>query len=119
MIVTMRPTELERAWAAGFFDGEGCFSIGGISPTGHRRVRVTVSQKDPEVLRKFADIVGMGNVAGPHETKTSVVYQWSKGGINEVREIALILWPYLGTVKRQQANRVIQEYKKNERRNLI
>lgn len=71
-------------------------------------IRVTISQKDPEVLKKFARIVGVGNVNGPYKTKTSEVYQWSKGGIDGVRHVAKVLWPYLGTVKKLQANEVIR-----------
>lgn len=43
--------DTEAAWAAGFFDGEGCSYL--HFAKGHPRVRMHVTQKEPELLFRF------------------------------------------------------------------
>ena len=42
----------ETAWAAGFFEGEGCISLDRSRVT--HRVKLSLNQVDPEPLRRFA-----------------------------------------------------------------
>lgn len=63
-------TPLDRAWAAGFFDGEGCIHIARqtYGKTGRRptyRLRLDISQNNISVLQEFEWAVG---VAGRHYT---------------------------------------------------
>jgi hypothetical protein len=58
-------TELELAYFAGFFDGEGCISIarqkkswGKKEQPYFHRLRINIAQKDPAVLKQLHDIVG-------------------------------------------------------------
>jgi hypothetical protein len=61
------------AWAAGFFDGEGCFhfslrrrSDGALD----RSTQVRMTQADSEVLIRFRDAVGgLGRVYGPYDKR--------------------------------------------------
>jgi len=50
----------EMAWALGIFEGEGCIYI---TKAGY--VNLKVSMTDPDVVVRFMDVVGCGNVA-PH-----------------------------------------------------
>ena len=60
-------TELEIAWAAGLFDGEGCIHIGKIPPTSKNglrnpsyRLTLKITMGCQVSVRKFAELVGDG-----------------------------------------------------------
>ena len=64
--------ELELAWAAGFFDGEGCTCIWkGNTGFNNRRVQVQIHQSSadgtPEVLKRFLEAVEVGKIYGPYK----------------------------------------------------
>jgi hypothetical protein len=99
------PSETDRAWAAGFYDGEGCtvyipllVKNDGRTRQGH--MRITVSQKDRRVLDRLVGVIG-GRVYGPYsvsEVHRLQIYSWD--GVSRALEI---MWPYLDEEKRQQA----------------
>jgi hypothetical protein len=92
----------ELAWAAGFFDGEGCTYLKkgrkSYSPA------LGITQNDPEVLHRFQKAVGAGAVNGPYDYrgrgyKTNIFWRYSAGNISEIMEQ---LWPWLSTPKKKQ-----------------
>ncbi len=95
----------EVAWAAGFFDGDGCFSY----TKAGKYVAVTIGQVGRERLDRFRSAVGVGRVLGPydvrHPSRPSKLPQFvfRANGCERVRAIASGLWPHLGPVKRAQA----------------
>ncbi len=56
----MAPEE-EIAWAAGLFEGEGCFSS-----TCEKTPRASMASTDLDVLERFAKIVGCGSIKPTH-----------------------------------------------------
>jgi len=54
--MTRLPTEVERAWAAGIFEGEDTITMSGsfFSP------RLKLSMTDFDVIERFHEIVGCG-----------------------------------------------------------
>lgn len=95
------PSIIELAWAAGFYDGEGCTYVK-VTSNGTKRPIVRVCQRDPQVLQRFVDVVGEGKVLGPYKDKHGQRWVVQVGGPRATRVIAQ-LWPYLSPVKRQQA----------------
>jgi hypothetical protein len=94
--------ELERAWAAGFFDGEG------TSYLCAGRLRVACFQSTvtgvPDVLLRFRSAVdGHGVVRGPYQPPGNrrPQWQWYAYGADAEAAIAL-LWSFLTSVKRDQ-----------------
>jgi len=63
----MRP--VEWAYIAGFFDGEGC-----VTWSRGDRVRLIITQKDPDVLVKIQQLLGYGRVVGRKPAYNGVVY---------------------------------------------
>lgn len=59
----------ERAWAAGFFDGEGWVGRNG---RGSRSIRITLSQVDRVALDRFCSAVGAGKVCGPFADRVNL-----------------------------------------------
>ena len=102
----------DLAWAAGFFDGEGCFSF---SEAGHY-ICVSIGQTDREPLDRFRIAVGgLGKVLGPYELarpgrlskKPQYVYRANR--FEHVQAIAAMLWFKLGTPKEESGPRSVEE----------
>jgi hypothetical protein len=103
-----------RAWAAGLFDGEGCSSLlNHRSHAGYMTAELSVTQSSlvgsPEVLRRFGVVVGVGHISGPYSQRNATmdVYRWKAGALDDVERVIAELWPWLGDVKRAQAQRVL------------
>lgn len=92
------------AWAAGFFDAEGCFST-----TSRVGVSASITQTDRELLDRFQSIVGLGKVYGPYQTQASDRYPrkphyfFKAHGLERVQALLAMLWIWLGTAKKGQA----------------
>lgn len=102
---------IELAWAAGFIDGEACFSARRRKPNSPTqtifiyRLMLSISQADPEPLHRMAKIVGHGNVRGPyhHPSKAGLkpVYQWAIHG-PRVEHFYNRIEPYMCGPKKNQ-----------------
>jgi hypothetical protein len=102
--------QLELAWAAGFFDGEGSTSPH-RDKTGYCIVQMSIGQVEREPLDRFMKVVG-GKIYGPRAHKNRFgsrpQYRWKADGIG-ARAILGLLWPYLTEVKRSQAAAVFAQ----------
>lgn len=90
----------ELAWCAGFFDGEGSTSILKAQRDQYAYIRMSISQKYPELLEKFKGIVGAGSI---YKAKKREIYSWDCYKQDEVLRVLELLWPYLGETKKNQA----------------
>ncbi len=102
-------TETQKAYIAGFFDGEGCVSIGKYQGKKNRtptyQLMVVISQKD-DVLHELRDMVGIGSVCGNNHTKGRYYNQWRMSPKDGVKFLEMIL-PYL-RYKANQAELAIE-----------
>ena len=93
----------QLAWAAGFYDGEGCMSL-----TTATSYKVSIVQVDPAVLLKFqAAVLGLGTLQGPYKTASmgenhKPRWQFVATGASAQAVVAM-LWEFLGDVKKEQA----------------
>ena len=75
----------DLAWAAGFFDGEGCTSGG----TNVRCPVIIIGQVHREVLEKFLMVLGVGTIYGPYEDHRwevpKIRYQYHATGFEETQ----------------------------------
>lgn len=100
----------DRAWAAGFFDGEGHARVQ------HRRgrfdINLAISQNHRQPLDRFRDcMLGMGRVYGPYQYGTANPYwTYRVWRYDEVVRCAWQMWPYLLDEKRHQLGRAIRVY---------
>ncbi len=92
----------DLAWAAGLFEGEGCFSP--RRPNGKQSMHLyaAIASTDEDVVLRFAEIVGVGNVVKlrkrlPHHKDA---WRWSVNG-DTVERVYDLLSPWLG--KRRKA----------------
>lgn len=102
-------TETEKAYLAGFFDGEGCINIGKHTPTSCKTVshflQVIIAQTDQEFLSGWCDKTGIGKVY-EHKGISNIAkikrsWHWRIHGA-AAEELLTILLPYLD-IKREQA----------------
>lgn len=86
--------ELDLAWAAGFFDGEGCILIRKSSKNAHA-IRITISQVNPSPIKKFKDLFG-GHISyqRPKNQKWSSQWKWEQDS-KSASETLKNLLPYL------------------------
>jgi hypothetical protein len=106
----------ELAWAGGFFDGEGSTYLekhrthaGYLVP----RVHVTQSSEvgiAAELLRLKATMGGLGTISGVHPAKgrSRPYRRWRVFTPGGVQLAVHLLWPFIGDVKRRQAQFVLQ-----------
>lgn len=92
-------------WAAGLFEGEG--SISTWTPRKRRQGRVrwqlALEMIDEDVVRRFAEVVGVGAVrkAEPRGLGKQPRFCWDTGKRASVYYVLAMLFPFLG--RRRQA----------------
>lgn len=109
----------ELAWAAGFFDGEGCFRLhtkGGTE--GRYYAQTTINQIHPEVLERFQKaVLGLGKIHGPDQpcgtkmdgSPKSPLWNYRCTNFEGTQAIYAMLSPFLGSVKREQGRKVLSQ----------
>jgi len=80
---------VELAWAAGFFEGEGCATKSATT------LQVLIGQTGSDyTLRRFHNAVnGIGTIRGPYRNGQ---YVWRSGG-KEAHTVMEMLYPYLSS----------------------
>lgn len=94
-------TETDKAWAAGFLDGEGCISI---MLGAHQRqiyLRVSVGQIDQQPLSDLQSYFG-GSIRASQNKRRYVYYEWCAFS-QRAADALTVLRPYL-RVKHRQAD---------------
>ncbi len=92
--------DVDVAWAAGLFEGEGC-----LYTTGKTGITAQVCMTDQDVIQKFRDILGFGNIEGPIRDKHfkehyKDQYRWRTSNKNSIDIIYQLFLPYLGSRRR-------------------
>jgi hypothetical protein len=102
----------ELSWAAGFFDGEGCFSF--TDGAGYASVAVGQVQREP-LERFMAAVGGLGKIYGPYfkvypgRMSKQPWHRYRAYRREHVQAIAAMLWFKLGATKRIQARTVLKK----------
>lgn len=101
--------QLAVAWAAGLFEGEGCFSTS-HRQNGRATIVATLGTTDKDVLERFASIVGCGTIypRKPQKAHWKLAYEWRVVEAAKVREIIASFMPYLGERRRATAQRTLE-----------
>jgi hypothetical protein len=105
----------ELAWAGGFFDGEGCTYLENHrTHAGYKVPRLYVPQScevgiASELLRLRAALHGLGRISGVRRGKgdSKPYRRWRIQASKDVQRALHLLWPFIGNVKRNQAQLVM------------
>lgn len=106
--------ELDIAWAAGLFEGEGCFYE--VHPTKQSLVYLgmTIEMTDPPILERFLAVLQAHDVA----TTTRITSRW-RGNVKHSRQYAIkvtgtqaeaayaLMHPHLGDRRRAKADSIL------------
>ena len=107
------PQREELAWAAGFYDGEGCTTLRHHQTRPGRRpvVRLSIKQVERGPLDRFREAVGgIGAVYGPYlhglrqDGSRKWIYTYSTSTWRESQAVIAMLWTFLSEPKREQAH---------------
>jgi len=113
------------AWAAGIADGEGHWHSYKPKNWKYVNIRFEITQTDREILDRFCKIVGVGKVYGPWKhckPRNKEIYRYVTGTTDEVKKLTKLLYPWLGSIKKVQADNVLKRrelYDKNENQWLV
>ncbi len=117
--------DIELAWCAGFFDGEGHIRCDfGKRKRGNGLgspslvIRITQTNKEP--LERFKFAFEVGSVQGPFSLKKynklwSDQWQYVAYG-QEAADVFKDLYPYLCSIKREQGDIAIKKWEENKKR---
>lgn len=103
----------ELAWAAGFFDGEGCTFIHNYTDNRHSpKLMFSISQVKPQVLVRFRKAVhNLAEIRGPFRNrKVQDIHRLDTSNFEKVQAIMAMLWKYLSDVKREQYKKNVKLY---------
>ena len=89
-------------WAAGLFEGEGCIAQH-TKGSGYRKL--VISMTDSDVMKRFVDVVGYGNLRGPYNYKAGYkpFWRWEIVKSKEVLRILKMFLPHLGKRRAEKA----------------
>lgn len=91
-------SDVQVAWLAGLFEGEGC-----VSRKGKTRIGLHVQMTDHDIIQRLREITGVGHVFGPLKTQKAhykPTWVWAVQVDSRARQIAALLYPQLGIRRR-------------------
>jgi hypothetical protein len=124
VLATLGPAQrrrLDRAWAAGFLDGEGCFGLARakarVGGQPWYRIRASSTQHGDvgvpaPVLRRLHRVLGVGHIERHGEPDD---FKWVAEGIPAIEHVLEVVGPWLGTIKREQARDAMAAFTRQAR----
>jgi hypothetical protein len=91
-------------WAAGLFEGEGCFSLDGCYP------QAKLEMNDEATVRKFHSIIGVGAVYPIRRKGSTPSWEWKVGNFEGFQPVTVSLWKWLGPRRRARASECMRIY---------
>lgn len=112
-------TPVEIAWVAGIIEGEGCITGFHKSPiSGLLAVKMT----DEDVVRRLAEITGVGNVTGPlsgGNRSTKPIWAWRITNRKDLARVLLAIAPLMGERRRARIAEMAERLSLARHRSLI
>jgi hypothetical protein len=116
-IAERSPADVERAWAAGFLDAEGCFGLNRgkrrVRGPAWYRIRVSADQHGeigilPEVLLRLQRALGGIGRFDRHGAPDD--HKWSAEGPVMIEHVLTLTSPWLSAEKREQALKAVAKF---------
>lgn len=97
------------AWAAGFFEGEGCIQIS----KAHRSPRLTLVNTDLPVLKRFLAVIGAGSISPIWRASIDrkPIYEWRLSVLASIYPVLVALYHWLGERRRAKAIQLLHLFK--------
>ena len=109
------------AWAAGLFEGEGCFSI----TRDRNQLTAVITMTDLDVLRTFHEVVGIGYIYSitspsarltPNGNLRKPMWRWGVGGNEGVQAVLAMFWPWLHQRRRERGVEILRLWRVGPKR---
>lgn len=114
------PTEVEIAWAAGLFEGEGCIQLpkvrrehGYDSP-----LRLCIQSTDEDVINKICNLIPFSRREGPHKPSghgIKMTYRFVIQGRHAL-EFSNQISPHLCSRRSERLQEALKEYERLRRK---
>jgi hypothetical protein len=110
------------AWATGLFDGEGCITLYNKTVKGYeyRTVQICMTMTDEDLVRRFHDVVQVGNVTFRESKNPRHKNQWAwqTQSRKDIIHVLRMFLPWFGSRRAQKAREAIElcEYKLSKRK---
>jgi hypothetical protein len=98
------------AWAAGFYDGEGCTSFHQKQNKRGSQISCGITQKYKDILQKFQKSIGG---SGKIYITRNNFFMWRTGHFEDVQFVICLLWKWLSERKQKQAIQTLKLYHQN------
>lgn len=109
----------ELAWAAGFYDGEGCITLHKSKHSGKnwKYPNIHIGQVDRRPLDRFLKAIGVGHIYGPYRhsknTNAKERFDLFVRKQDEVLHVISSLWNFLSEPKKEQIKEVMSQWRQN------
>lgn len=102
------------AWAAGLFEGEGCWGTRMGSRRRYWYPYSVLKMTDQDVVERFKKIVGVGSIyaLGIPKGGKKPQWKWRIGSFEHVQHIAALFWPWLGIRRKTKVKEILISYQK-------
>lgn len=100
-------SDFDLGWATGLFEGEGTITL---KKSGQGVLTLQLSSVDEDVVRRFQDVVSVGNVHGPYgpyQENRQPFWKWSASG-EDADHLLRLLLPGLGVRRAASAQAGIE-----------
>lgn len=108
------PTDADIAWAAGLFEGEGCWRLSasrkdGRISGGRRYVYAQLASTDEDVVQRFRAIVGVGSIYFRKAQRSGHknLWTWMISDRDGFEHVAELFRPWLGERRLERLNEVL------------
>ena len=114
----------DLAWAAGLFEGEGCFSTSLVTrpprpekgEKNSRRQRSTqarLAMTDEDTVRRFSEVIGFGSIGNAGRSPScpshwKPQWTWQCNSHEKVQALVAMLWFGLGARRRARAAEILR-----------
>lgn len=97
----------DLAWAAGLFEGEGCFTV---RTTGRPSPAAQVCSTDKDVVKRFKRIMGFGSIHPyiKNGGKNKTVWVWSASRFETFQATIALFWKRLSKRRKARAKEILK-----------
>lgn len=118
--------EIELAWAAGFYDGEGSVSCTSNNGNPNTRIQLSIGQKNhsdgtiAKVLTRFMNAVRTGKIYKKTRIGKEInQHQYLISKESDVFVVLEKLWPYISEQKKDQATKAMLSLSEGKKQLLL
>ena len=107
----------DAAYFAGLYEGEGSISVNNKVRGTSVQLQLVIDSTDREVLEALRVRIGLGRVYGPYQHKPNPqrmarkpMYRFVINRKGELVEAIEMMWPWLGSRRRAQLTRAVEQH---------